>query len=222
MPGDAGAQSDGALESVIQRSASFYRSIAGMRIEYQENAAIVLAREFTHHQRSGASRSFPMHVAGAVGRNVFAERVKILPAAFVMALDAAFDAGKNFAEFGIRFDRGIDQCFRFQRQAARFLQKTEWKSRDDAERILHVQSATEKSNRYTLFGALLAGNVGEKHWSLEQGGSGQVFGCDRFDAQSERGQSQFLVLQFDGGANGLSGEDVLGKIDFEVHAGQRD
>ena len=39
-----------------------------------------------------------MHVAGAVGRDIFAEGVQILAAAFAVAFDAAFNARKNFGQ----------------------------------------------------------------------------------------------------------------------------
>ena len=79
-----------------------------------------------------------MHVAGAVCWNVFAQCVQVLSASFVVAFDTAFNAGKNFAQLGIRFDAGIDEGFGFQRHTAGLLQKSKGKARDDAKRILDV------------------------------------------------------------------------------------
>src|SRR6266851_1891169 len=161
-------------------------------------------------------------MARTVGRNVFTQGVKILSAAFVITFDAAFDARENFAELGVRFNGRIYESLGLQSQPARFLQKTERKSSDDAESILHVQPAAQKSDGNTLFGALLAWSVGEKYRSFEERRSGRVLGKDGFDAQCERWQRQFLIVQFDGRTHGLSGKDVLGEIDFEIDTGQRD
>src|SRR5713101_236946 len=106
-------------------------------------------------------------MAGTVGWNVFAQGVQVLSAALVVALNAAFNAGKNFAEFGIRFDAGIDEGFGFQRDAARLLQKSKRKAGDDAKRVLDVQSAFQEGDRNALLHALLARQIRKKNWSFE-------------------------------------------------------
>jgi len=64
-----------------------------MRIKNQQDAEIVLAREFTNHQRAGAAR-----LSNARGWRCLWERIRAgradLGPPLVIALDAAIDAGK--------------------------------------------------------------------------------------------------------------------------------
>src|SRR6267378_6463296 len=73
MPGDAGAQGDGALEAIGGGARRFIGCGGeGMRIQDEKNARFVLARELAHHQRAETCGRFPVDMAGAVGRHVIA------------------------------------------------------------------------------------------------------------------------------------------------------
>src|SRR6267142_3859767 len=73
MPGDAGAQGDGALEAISGDARRFVGwGGEGVRIQDEEDARFVLARELSHHQRAETRRCFPVDMAGAVGRHVIA------------------------------------------------------------------------------------------------------------------------------------------------------
>ena len=50
MPSDAGAGVHGALETFVGGRGIFLRRIAGMWIEYQQNAEIIFAGKFADHQ----------------------------------------------------------------------------------------------------------------------------------------------------------------------------
>src|SRR2546426_12713042 len=94
-------------------------------------------------------------MACAVGRNVFAQGVQVVSAAFVVAFDAAFDSGKDFVEFSVRVHGRINEGFGFQDNATRVLQKTERKSRDDSEAVMNVQSAPQERDGATMRHAIL-------------------------------------------------------------------
>src|ERR1700730_1303663 len=85
-----------------------------------------------------------MNMACAVRRHVIAQSVEILAAAFYEAFHGAFEAGQDFEEFARGFDRGIDQSFRAQGDAMRFLQEAKRKAREDAESILAVNATSGK------------------------------------------------------------------------------
>src|SRR5216683_1079795 len=191
-----------------------------MRIQNQKHAEIVFAREFAHHQRAGASGCFPMHMAGAVRGNVFAQCVQVLATPLVIALDAAIDTGKNFAELRIRFDAGVDQSFGFQRDTARLLQESKRKSRHDFERVLDMQTAFQKGDRNALLDVLLARKIRKKDRSFEQSSRWRIFANDGFDAQGERWQRQLAIDDLDVGANCLSGENVFGKADAQLNTSE--
>src|SRR5712672_759284 len=73
MPGDAGAQSDGALEAIGGGARRFVGCGADdVRIQDEENARFVLAGELAHHQRAETRGRFPVDMASAVGRHVTA------------------------------------------------------------------------------------------------------------------------------------------------------
>ena len=69
-----------------------------VRVQHQQHAAIVFAREFAHHQRAQPRRSLPVHVARAVGGNVASQRVQILAAAFAQAFERSLQRGQNLEE----------------------------------------------------------------------------------------------------------------------------
>src|SRR5882762_6631 len=73
MPGDAGAQSDGALEAIGGGARRFIAYGAeDVRIQDEKNARFVLAGELSHHQRAEPRGCFPVNMASAVGRHVVA------------------------------------------------------------------------------------------------------------------------------------------------------
>src|SRR5882724_5192946 len=220
MPGNSGASGDGALEAFAGQCFAVSRQLAWMRIKNQQDAEIVLAREFTDHQRAGAGGGFPMHVAGAVCGNVFAQSVQILAPPLVIALDAAIDAGKNFAELRIRFDAGIDQSFGFQSDAAGLLQESKRKSRHDFESVLDMQTAFQKRDGNALLHVLLARKIRKKDRSFQQSSRRRILGNDGFDAQGERWQRQLAVDEFHLSANCLSGENVFGKADAQLNTSE--
>src|ERR1044072_4794208 len=96
MPRDTSAQRDCAFKPFVEIGYLVERGFSGMGIEHQQDPAIIFTREFTDHQRAGSGGSFPMHVAGAIGWHVFAERVKNLAPTPTVAFHAAFHAPENF------------------------------------------------------------------------------------------------------------------------------
>jgi len=71
MPGDAGAQGDGALEAIGGGARRFIGCGGeGVRIQDEKNTRFVLAREFAHHQRAETCGRFPVDMASAVGGHV--------------------------------------------------------------------------------------------------------------------------------------------------------
>src|ERR1700687_3102764 len=159
-------------------------------------------------------------MAGAVRGHVLAQGVQILATSLVIALYAAIDAGKNFAELGIRFDAGIDQSFGFQSDAACLLQESKRKSRHDFERVLDMQTAFQKGDGNALLHVLLARKIRKKDRSFEQSSRWRIFGNDGFDAQGERWQRQLAIDDLDVGANCLSGENVFGKADAQLNTSE--
>src|SRR5258708_8169590 len=133
-----------------------------MRVQYQQNPEIIFAGEFTDHQGAGACRSFPVHVADAVARDVLANGVQILPAALAVTFQAAFNTEKTFQKIMVGINARIYQRLGVQSDAPGFLQKPEREAGHDAEAILHMQTAPKKGDWNTLLHALLTGEIGKK------------------------------------------------------------
>src|SRR2546421_8784654 len=77
VPGQASADIDGALETLVRgrlyrlRIRGFFRG--QVRIENEQNTADVFAREFRDHQGTGAGGSFTINWARTVRRGVAAQ-----------------------------------------------------------------------------------------------------------------------------------------------------
>jgi len=129
VPGQAGANGDGALEMFVDRRDRVLHPgkflLRQMRIENEEDTAIVFAGEFTNHQGTGTRGSFPVNVARAVRGDVTAQRVEILAAPLAMLSRAPCRPSRNFQVFRTGFHGRINERFRFQIQLARFAQKAE-------------------------------------------------------------------------------------------------
>src|SRR5579859_1659812 len=225
MPGEAGAERDGALEARIAnfRRGRNFASRRKMRIEHEQNAKIFFVREFADHQIAEARGRFPVDVARAVVRKIFAERVQILAAAFGHAFESAFDAGKNFREVRDRFDVWIDENFFFQFESAGFLQEAEGKTRDDAKRILAIDAALRKRDGHALAKRFLPWQIGKINFCLKHCGGGvRFFRNDGFDRERKGRNGQFFVFQFDGGAFGIAGKNVLRHFEMKLDAGKAD
>src|SRR5712675_1614421 len=149
-------------------------------------------------------------MASAVGRNVIAQRVEILAAAFGQTFHCALQSRKNLKEFASGFDGWIDQRFSAQVDAMGFLQEAKWEARDDAESVLTIDSAAWKGNGHGLLSAAALGQIGKIDRRLKKSGRRRILGGHGFDAQREGRQRELFVLQFEGGANRLAGENVFG------------
>src|SRR5712671_6696907 len=71
VPGDAGAQRNGALEAIGGDARRFVACGAeDVRIQDEKNTRLVLARKLAHHQRAETRGRFPVDMASAIGRHV--------------------------------------------------------------------------------------------------------------------------------------------------------
>src|ERR1700682_5782062 len=127
MPSEGGADGYSALEALICRcvfleAGDFLRG--EVRVENQQDAAIILARKFANHQRTVASGSLPVNVTRTICSDVIPQRVKILAAALRQTFESSLDAWQDFQIFLTRSDGWIDEGFRFQIEKAGLLQKS--------------------------------------------------------------------------------------------------
>ena len=221
-PGDCGAKGNRALESVFFGARRSGQSGKAVGIKDEEDTAIVFASEFADHQGAETSGRFPVDVASAVGGNIIAERVEILAAAFGDGFHGALNAGENFKEFRRGFHGWIDESFRGEIEAARFLQKSKRETGDDTEGVLAVDAARGKEKRHRLRDGFLPGEIWKIDGRFEHGGRGSVLFTDAFHAKRERGESQLFVFEFEGSANGLTSENVFGKLQAHFDAGECD
>src|SRR5579871_362376 len=139
-----------------------------MRVEHEQNPAIVLACKFPNHERAGPRGGLPMHVAHAVVRQVVSEGVKIVAAALVVAFQRSLERRQNLKEIARWLDRRIDKRFGAELNAARLLQKAERETRDDAKHVLAVGAASWKCNRDVLLDAVALRQVGKIYRRFEQ------------------------------------------------------
>src|ERR1700687_1342153 len=96
----------------------------------------------------------------AVGRNVVAQGIQILSAAFVQAVQRSLQSRQNLDELSRRLHRRIDQRLGLQFHAPRLLQETKRETRDDAESVLAVRAPAGKSYRDALLHAISFGQIG--------------------------------------------------------------
>jgi len=181
-PRESSAVGDGLLETVRVCDCGVGFGGRAVRVEYQEDAVVILACEFANHKRAGASGSLPVDMAGAVCRQVIAESVEILAAAFCDAFDDALDAGEKLKEFGGRFDGWIDEGLAEQIETARLLQKAEREAGNDAKGFLAIGAPFREEKRDGLLHGLTAGDVGKINGRREERG-GLVFRGDALDPQ---------------------------------------
>ena len=224
IPRQAGTQRHRAFKTL---GGGLSRSIPGrggrhMRIQHQQNAAIVVAREFSHHQRAVARRRLPVHVARAVGGHVIPQRVQVLPLSLGHTCQRALQPGKYLDELLRAFHRRIDQHLGFQIHAPRLLQETKRKTRHDAEGLLTIESALWKHHRRRLGLRFALGQVGKVHRRVKNGRRHRAFFGHRFHAQRKGRQREFFVAQFNVRADGLFGKNMFGQFQAQLHAGQGD
>src|SRR5713101_5064044 len=101
-----------------------------MRIEDELDTAVVFAREFADHQRTGTRGGFPVHMARAVRGEVIPQGIEILAATFCEAFQRSLQTGQDLQVFSSRFHVRVDQRFRFQVELARFTEEAKWKTSD--------------------------------------------------------------------------------------------
>ena len=163
-----------------------------------------------------------MHVAHAVIGDVAAQRVQILAAALGQTFERAVQAGQNLHKFFRGRDGGIDDGFGVHIHAARLLQESKRKTRDDAKSVLAVHAAPRESHGHGLLHAVALGDIREINGSFEHGRRGSVFWFHGFDAQGKTRQGVLVVLQLDGGAHRLAGKNMFREVEAHLHAGERD
>ena len=221
-PGDCGAKRNRALEAVFFSARSIGQSGEAVRVKDEQDAAIIFASKFTDHQRAETGGSFPVDVASAVRGDVIAERVEILAAALGERFHGALNAGENLEKFRRSFDGWIDESFRCEVETPRFLQKAKGETGDDAKGFLAIDATLGKEKGNGLRDGFLPRNIRKIDRCFEYGGRSSVFLGDAFDAKREGGKSQFLVFEFEGSANGFSGENVFRKLQAHFDAGKCD
>src|SRR5882762_9492195 len=96
-----------------------------MRVQDEQDAAIVLARKFPDHQGTKTRGSFPVNMTRAVRGDVIPQRVKILPTALGQTFQSSLDARQDFQIFFARSHGWIDESFRFQIEVAGLLRSEE-------------------------------------------------------------------------------------------------
>src|SRR6266403_952145 len=161
-------------------------------------------------------------MARAVRRHVVAQRVEILAAALREAFHRALQSGHDLDKFTRGFHRGVDQGFRAQIDAVRFLQEAEGEASDYAEGILTINSASWKADGDRLVRAAALGQVGKIDRLFKKRGGRRIFGRHALDAQGKGRQGQLFVFEFDGGADWLAGEDVFWQLQAHRDAGKRE
>ena len=124
-----------------------------------------------------------MDVACAVRRHVIAEGVEILAATFGEAFHRALKGGKNLEEFARGLNRRIDESFRAQIEAVRFLQESKWEARNDAKGILAVNAPSGKRYGNGLFYMPALRQIRKIHGRFKQRGGRRVFFGHSFYAQ---------------------------------------
>src|SRR5271154_596268 len=89
MPGNTRGERNGALETFgvlrVGKPAEVGAGRANERIEHEQDATLVLARELADHQAAGLRGHFPVHEAGAIGVQVIAQGMKLVAASAEMA-----------------------------------------------------------------------------------------------------------------------------------------
>src|SRR5882762_7002992 len=190
MPSQAGTDGYGALEAFIWRCV-FHLEASGLlcgevRVEDQQDAAIVLARKFPDHQGTKARGSFPVNVTRAVRGDVIPQRVKVLPAALGQTFQSSLDARQNFQIFFARSHGWVDESFRFQIEVAGLLQKSEREASDDAERFLSINTTVRKRHWHGLLHAVVLGEIREVNGCLQNRcGSGGCLWVGGFHPEGE-------------------------------------
>src|ERR1700732_5197920 len=114
-------------------------------------------------------------MACAVRWHVIAEGVEILAATFSEAFHRALKGGKNLEEFARGFNRRVDEGFRAQIEAVRFLQESKWEARDDAKGILAVNAPSGKRYGNGLMRAAALWQIGKIYRRFKQCGGRRVF-----------------------------------------------
>src|SRR5258707_15841926 len=94
----------------------------------------------------------------------------------------------------------------------RFLQEAKREACDDAESVLAVDSAAWKGNGHGLLSAAALGQIRKIDRRLKKSGRRRILGGHSFDAQRKRRQGQLFVLEFEGGAKWVAGENVFGEL----------
>src|SRR6266852_7343576 len=198
MPGQAGADGYSTLEAFFWRRV-FHLEASGlirgeMRVKDKQDAAIVLARKFPHHQRTVARGGLPVNVTRAVRRDVIAKRVKVLATALRQTFESSLDARQDFKIFFSRSHGWIDESFRFQIEVAGFLQESKWKASGDAEGFLTINATSREGHGDDLLHAVVPWEIGKINGRLQhrRGRSGP-FCLGGFDAEGERWQRQFFI-----------------------------
>src|SRR5207253_3361115 len=105
-------------------------------IEYDSQLALIFASELADFQHTGLGCRFPVHVPRGIPCHVFADEVKIVPAAAHKHLELAGDHGQRLEEFLGLFHRGIDEDVARESDRPRFDQKGKWKSRAQSQFFL--------------------------------------------------------------------------------------
>src|SRR6267142_4793277 len=103
-----------------------------------------------------------------------------------------------------------------------FLQEAKREACDDAESVLAVAYADWKGNGHGLLGAAALGQIRKIDRRFKKSGRRRILGGYGFHAQREGRQRELFVLEFEGGANRLARENVLGQLQAHGYAGESD
>ena len=206
MPGNAGAQSYGALEALRHRSRHGRLLRSPLRSQRAPPRRPAMCGSRTSSTRQSSSRvnsrtisepetrrGFPVNMARAVGGNVIAQRVQILAAPFVQAFQRSLQSRQNLEEIPRRLDRRIHERFGSQLNAPRLLQKAKREARDDAESVLPVHAAARESDRHALLHALAFRQIRKVNRRFEQRGGRRFF---RLTASTRRENDGSVSFSF--------------------------
>src|SRR5258708_33391494 len=124
-------------------------------------------------------------MACTVRRHIVAKSVEVLSTALYKAFHCSLQSGKNLKKFPSGLNGGIDEGFRAQLEAMRFLQEAEWEARDDAESVLAVNAASWKGDGNGLVHAAALQQIGKVDRLFKERSGRRIFGGHGFDAQGK-------------------------------------
>src|SRR5262249_42295579 len=124
----------------------------------------IFAAEFSHLERTGLRRGFPVHMAGGILRHVFTNAVEGVAATPHEGFEFAGNQGKDFEKLVSRFDCWVYKDGTGQGDSTSFSQKGKWKTGGQTEALFSI-AATPLEAEFQVGGQLAVrrkvGKIGE-------------------------------------------------------------